>query len=626
MSQTFLNTNDGRQIKIDIMHTFETKEEMGRNIVVFEDNDELKLGYISGTTLEIINDENKLKKLYDSSMKQLLTIQKDILIEEDNVKKIDNVFNELNLSTILDEIIDEKKALAEERISLSAYIEKKQKDEENLKKLKEQEKDHTGNNNNQYKDLMKKLEEKLENHNRTIAIKETRINILKQNIEAAERQLESLKQQATIKLSKNNSREVFDSLKDILEKRCNNYLNGKKQIDTVDIFFEKNMNTISNNIMRYKSNILKKNSIIGQIESERKNIEDLEKQIEYEVKKDVIEDLKKKYTGEELNKKIHELDEQVIQIDHPKLDEIKNEFKQLLVDSDYNSMIQEKTQEEIKLKLEQEKYDEKVSTMGTNNKQLDEILKKIQLYLGIIQCTNSMIEQKNKLSYDQQDILNQYETLQRKQLSYAYKIEKYEDLLNDSNIIQADKKVYKKIYDTIISKKIKLDEQLQTITTLNSTLISKSIYSNQQICDLLLLEKKCSETNDYLEKFLKRKIFKESIINEKKQEQQRYRDIQRKNIEDNDKEMFEQNVKETSLEAIIKSEKKSNSKIGKVKTKIRTTKLYQKIKKSKFAQGELAIAIKESITNGKIKINSFRQDMNDFMNFAENQNKNDKRR
>lgn len=626
MSQTFLNTNDGRQIKIDIMHTFETKEEMGRNIVVFEDNDELKLGYISGTTLEIINDENKLKKLYDSSMEQLLTIQKDILIEEDNVKKIDNVFNELNLSTILDEIIDEKKALAEERISLSAYIEKKQKDEENLKKLKEQEKDHTGNNNNQYKDLMKKLEEKLENHNRTIAIKETRINILKQNIEAAERQLESLKQQATIKLSKNNSREVFDSLKDILEKRCNNYLNGKKQIDTVDIFFEKNMNTISNNIMRYKSNILKKNSIIGQIESERKNIEDLEKQIEYEVKKDVIEDLKKKYTGEELNKKIHELDEQVIQIDHPKLDEIKNEFKQLLVDSDYNSMIQEKTQEEIKLKLEQEKYDEKVSTMGTNNKQLDEILKKIQLYLGIIQCTNSMIEQKNKLSYDQQDILNQYETLQRKQLSYAYKIEKYEDLLNDSNIIQADKKVYKKIYDTIISKKIKLDEQLQTITTLNSTLISKSIYSNQQICDLLLLEKKCSETNDYLEKFLKRKFFKESIINEKKQEQQRYRDIQRKNIEDNDKEMFEQNVKETSLEAIIKSEKKSNSKIGKVKTKIRTTKLYQKIKKSKFAQGELAIAIKESITNGKIKINSFRQDMNDFMNFAENQNKNDKRR
>lgn len=668
MNQTFANSENGQEMDISILHKFETADEYGRNLIVFRDKNELKLAFVTETTIEIIKDTAGLEDICNKSLEQLKKLENEGNIDEKNLKKVEYVFNDLNISLSLDRLSKNRADAEKERVEIAKLSTKKEKDEirlENVKhKLEDLEKelvtlnqpiiytrDNQADGMSKQKEALNKAidrcKEQIMNLERIIATAETDImnkeidlDSKRMDVEQEEIEYESLKQQAIVKLSRNVSREELDNIKFIFEKKCENYINGEKNIDIIDASFKDNIEKISENIKKYKFDIAKKNSIIEKIEYEKEAINEHEKQLIYNFKQEVINELKTVLSGAQLKKAIEYLDNYkgilMRPEDKQKLDDRKAAYQQLLIDTNYNSLVRSKKDDEIKLREEQEKYDRKIKSSVVNYLELDDISKKNQTYLQLVQFATNLKMNREKMSPEEKIILNRYEELKRKQLANEYKLEKDKKTLSKLNT-QADKALYKKMFaNKHMKKDTKIEAELAEIIASNQDLISKSIYSNDSVCNALIYDKQIRKTSKYLENYigytkegrieLKRAIEQAKREKENKQ-QQAYREIQRKNIEYNDKALLDEQVRETSLDKIVKKDKNI---ITRFKNKTKSTKLYKKIISSKIvtkiADSEIAFATKRSFIEKGLKIKSFRQDMNEFADMVEHRNENERRR
>ena len=668
MNQTFTNSENGQEMNIDILHTFETAEEYGRNLIVFRDKNELKLAYVTETTVDIIEDDAVLEDIYNKSLDKLTELKKEGNINEQYLEYVEEVFNDLNIANTLDRLTKNRKDLEKERIDIAKLSTKKEKDEirlENVKnKLEELEKelinlnqpiiytrDNQADGISKQKDAVNKAidrcRQQISNLNQVIATSETEILNKEMNldskrldVEQEENEYESLKQQAIVRLSRNRSREELDSIKFIFQKKCDNYLNGEKTVDIIDSSFKESIEKISNNIKQYKFKIAQSNSIIEKVNYEKEAIENYEKQLTYNFKKEVIAVLEQTLSGAQLKKAIDRLDNYngllMYPEDKQRLDDKKAEYQQLLIDTNYNSLVRQKADYESKLKEEQARYEKKIKSSVVNYLKLDEISKKSQTYLELIQFTSNLKMNREKLSPEDKALLNNFEELKRKQLANEYKLEKDKKTLSKLNT-QADKALYKKmIANKHMRKDTKIESELAKIISLDADLISKSIYSNDVVCDALLYDKKIRKTSKYIENYIGytkegrmelKQAIEQAERDKENKRQQGYRDIQRKNIEHNDSALLEEQVKETSLERIAKQD---NTIMKKIERKYEGNKIFKGIRQTSTKLYRRIISSKPAtkIANGKIalKIKSFRQDMNELIDIAEHRNERENER
>lgn len=419
-------------------------------------------------------------------------------------------------------------------------------------------------------------------------------------------------------IEENDKLELIDDINELSES-CREKIETAQRDCVVDRNIETRIRIYSKKIAELKSEMTKTAELLYPYENEMERIEELEK-VQASEKAEIIKALKEKGIDDE----DLELYKEAIEEIYGNLNKAKNlkkhkeKLEKDLEDISYNEKKNRMALDKFALTRTREKLDYQTKDLDEKYKELSYLNDKTSALLQIMQCTQNINRRKQqadnntKLSSEQLQILNRYEALKGKLLASTFKAKQYEDLLSNGVKLSL---VERKKYDILNNKIIKLEDEVDQIERTKKDLIKNSIYSDEGMCDLLVFDKSCREAAAFIEKEATRRG---QILNKKEQRnqaQKNYRDIQRKNIEANDTEMFEENIKETSLKKIIKKE---NSKLGKLKKKFKNTKVYNKIANSKLAESEFLLAAKEFITERKVNIGDFKAFGHEIDDFYKN--------
>ena len=619
MNQTFINSKTGHEITIDVLHTFEINEN-GKNIIVFNDNGKLTFGYTKNNNLEIIED-NDNDRLYQDCMNRLKIIEHDARIKAEEVNKIDEIVNsidEFNLPVILKNIEKNDEELVKQIKTLANYNGRKRVAEIKKKELTNK-KNNLANQNDveEYNKKIQEAEKEIATCEEEIKKIEDSINDTKEKLDADRLNIEATKQEVGYRLQHEYNGDL-SAINYALEKKFNNYVKGQRAFKTIDLNFEENMRNLSKNIIMHKSDIFERSMAIAPIEVEKENIERLEKQLET-TKTRIIEELEKNFSGqklEEYKEKIENYDHELLRESKEKLDERKEKLEEILNSDDYKQIVKDKKESEEKLKKDLATYDTKLSTMKDNYDALNNVCAKIQANLQIIQT--GLNSGKEELTKEQQKALDKYEKIKRKDLATFYKIEKCTDKINSSKYSEKEKQALRNKLQELKEQEKDLEGKIEELEDKYpddfSKITSKSIYSDPNASYYLLFDKRCRETAEYL----KREIKRQEKITEKNYKQQKYRDIQRQNIEYNDSARRERNLRPTSLEQIIKDERNPFKKLGR---KIEDNETYQRIVNSKAVDKITHAKLYQKLHKAVVFVKDWRQDNKEMIDRAENPNK-----
>ena len=414
--------------------------------------------------------------------------------------------------------------------------------------------------------------------------------------------------------------EIIENI-DELNLKCKNLLEKIKDECDIDIALQTNTEVASRKITSLNSEIRRIDSELFPLEIEKENLENEEKE-HYEKKNMIIRKLGETYSGANFDTLRRIVDSKFDELEQTK--DIKRR-KQELDDKLYESKYHEKrlSQEEIEHYLGREKtrLASSINSMPENYNSITKMNKDNAILLQVMQCVENLKSresQKNdatKLTSEQLQQLNRYESLKGKCLSYKYKVKYYDEL--EKNGIRLTK-IEDKMCEMLHKKIDSLEHEIQLFEGKSRNLISRSIYSNQDMCNLLVFDKACRET----EKYMKKQLDKKNRIEKKKEEQNKqqikYRKMQQEIIEANENERYDKDLRDTSLESIIRSE---NSIFKKAKDKLSDTAPYmacQKIVGSKFMQKTLAAKLVRKIKDKRIKFKEFGRDLDDFYNNTSN--------
>lgn len=271
--------------------------------------------------------------------------------------------------------------------------------------------------------------------------------------------------------------------------------------------------------------------------------------------------------------------------------EIPNSIKQK-IENVIQKTIADKEEENNKnkklLAYEQERSGKKLNKMREffdNQNKDGNIERRIASLLELTQYCQNKLNSTLNMDNDQRNILEKYEKLKRKKLAYDSEYEKYFYISFETELKEFENKKY-------IGLKSKIDEinrKINEISNQYPTIISNSIFSNEDVCKLLLFEKKFRESSDYV----KRQIEHQNKIQQKIKE---LGIIPEYNQDDH--------LKKIMMNKIIDEEKKKDSALYRTTNKIKSSKITKsvvnKLKNCKLVKNNLVIGI-QNLTLDDVK-------------------------
>lgn len=294
-----------------------------------------------------------------------------------------------------------------------------------------------------------------------------------------------------------------------------------------------------------------------------------------------------------------------------------------------------KSENEELLKNEQEEFEknlDEVRKIYNNSDKIENIVQRITSVLELTQYCQKQLNKQSNISMEQEELIEKYEELERKRLSYLHELKNYSYIKENSEL----KKHENKKYTSLISKIEDLDIKISEIRNRENSIISHSIFSSEEICNVLSFERKLRESLDYA----KNQMNMQNRIEKKLQ-----------NPTDHDKDNAMMNIivneekkKDSALYRTvtkIKSSKMSKNVVNKLKNcklvknnlvisiqnlkmsdiKAATGKTFNFIKNSKLGTNKLSKKISGFVSRKAIKIKKFRNNINSMTNDLENANK-----
>lgn len=370
---------------------------------------------------------------------------------------------------------------------------------------------------------------------------------------------------------------------------------------------EKKLKQIQQNKSNMISNLI--NEVNKKIEQNNEEISRLEQE-----KNDKIYEATKK-NGKPLSDVQSQYIENAYKTKQDKIEQDNEKLRLLLNPANYNKYIDQKidaekrkieqTNEEIKKRLEigwlenffEEKYTQKRDILHSEVEYCKERIENYrtdinQMINNLSKSNDAIIEQlmrlaitakdmkKSKMNLIEKNSLIEYEKSQKKLIKLLYEEKYYDYVSSKRNLTKQEQKKY----DSINNQIEKIKKRAAKYSTKHDVC---SMYSEDFI-DILIRRYAIKELEE-----LATTIDLRDFADEHKK-QIEYRKIQSELIKQNENAATDEELVDTSLEAVIKKQNKRNS-------------IFKKIKSSKFATVFLSTKIAQKIKTGKIKIKRFQK-------------------
>ena len=226
--------------------------------------------------------------------------------------------------------------------------------------------------------------------------------------------------------------------------------------------------------------------------------------------------------------------------------------------------------------------------------------------------------QNAKLSKDKIKLLEDYEKTKCQVLELQLEKLKYEDMKKKASTTPKEDKKNKFNNNKIASLELKLEHIAERFPDIENY----TIMSDDRICEALQLDKLANESISYIKTVAEQKR-RHQMINE---EQMEYRKMQRDIIENNELAKKDSDVRNTSLESIIKRNQKETGFIHNTLGAIGNNAITKKIKNSKIVTGTIPTKIRTSINKTIFKIKKFNKTTNELTSQLEEVTNNSSRR
>ena len=294
-----------------------------------------------------------------------------------------------------------------------------------------------------------------------------------------------------------------------------------------------------------------------------------------------------------------------------------------------------KSENEQLLKSEQEQFETnlaEVRKIYNNSDAIENIRKRITSVLELTQYCQKQLNKQSNISMEQEELIEKYEELERKRLSYLHELKNYSYIKSNSEL----KKYENKKNEALEIKIEDLTKKVEEIKNKDTSVIDNSIFSNHEIRYGLLFERALRESLDYaknqmnmqnrIEKKLqnptdhdKGNAMMNIIVNEeKKKDSALYRTVTKIKSSKISKNVVNKlkNCKLVKNNLVISIQ---NLKMSDIKAA--TGKTFNFIKNSKLGTNKLSKKISGFVSRKAIKIKKFRNNINSMTNDLENANK-----
>ncbi len=403
--------------------------------------------------------------------------------------------------------------------------------------------------------------------------------------------------------------EIINDVEKIKE-ACMRTLNNLIKNVSIDTMIEQKMTISSKKITKYKSIIMEEQNKINNIRTKDESGE-----IDQKIDKTIEE-----YCNGQIPNSLRQ--------------NLKQKLNTIL-EKQINDSKTIKSENEQLLKSEQEQFETnlaEVRKIYNNSDAIENIRKRITSVLELTQYCQKQLNKQSNISMEQEELIEKYEELERKRLSYLHELKNYSYIKSNSEL----KKHENKKNEALEIKIEDLTKKVEEIKNKDTSVIDNSIFSNHEIRYGLLFERALRESLDYA----KNQMNMQNRIEKKLQ-----------NPTDHDKDNAMMNIivneekkKDSALYRTvtkIKSSKISKNVVNKLKNcklvknnlvisiqnlkmsdiKAATGKTFNFIKNSKLGTNKLSKKISGFVNRKAIKIKKFRNNINSMTNDLENANK-----
>lgn len=403
--------------------------------------------------------------------------------------------------------------------------------------------------------------------------------------------------------------EIINDVEKIKE-ACMRTLNNLIKNVSIDTMIEQKMTVSSKKITKYKSIIMEEQNKINNIRTKDESGE-----IDQKIDKTIEE-----YCNGQIPNSLRQ--------------NLKQKLNTIL-EKQINDSKTIKSENEQLLKSEQEQFETnlaEVRKIYNNSDAIENIRKRITSVLELTQYCQKQLNKQSNISMEQEELIEKYEELERKRLSYLHELKNYSYIKSNSEL----KKHENKKNEALEIKIEDLTKKIEEIKNKDTSVIDNSIFSNHEIRYGLLFERALRESLDYA----KNQMNMQNRIEKK---------IQNPTDHDKDNAMMniivnEEKKKDSALYRTvtkIKSSKISKNVVNKLKNcklvknnlvisiqnlkmsdiKAATGKTFNFIKNSKLGTNKLSKKISGFVSRKAIKIKKFRNNINSMTNDLENANK-----